>query len=152
ERDGDHPFSLLSVYYNDRDGATAMAAHDARDGAGPGGSIPVRGGIEVTVVDEYGGPLPAFSAGGRIYVIGEAGRRYDLRIANRTARRYEAVVSVDGLDVIDGRSASVEKRGYLVAPFATVTIDGFRKSESEVAAFRFGSVRDSYAAKTGSDR
>jgi hypothetical protein len=62
------------------------------------------------------------------------------------------VATVDGLDVIDGQPGSFEKRGYLVAPWSTVEIDGFRRSEDEVAAFRFGRVRDSYAAKRGSDR
>jgi hypothetical protein len=33
-----------------------------------------------------------------------------------------------------------------------VTIDGWRTSLSEVAAFRFSSVRDSYAGRTGQDR
>ena len=31
-------------------------------------------------------------------------------------------------------------------------IDGFRQSDNEVAAFRFGAVADSYAAKTSGDR
>jgi hypothetical protein len=39
-----------------------------------------------------------------------------------------------------------------VHPFATVQIDGFRQNMDQVAAFRFGSVRGSYAAGKGSDR
>jgi hypothetical protein len=42
--------------------------------------------------------------------------------------------------------------GYIVSPFSTVEIDGFRRSLDTVAAFRFGTVRDSYAAKKGTDR
>ena len=60
----------------------------------------------------------------------------------------EVVASVDGLDVTDGRSASPDKRGYVVPPHGRVEIDGFRRNMAEVAAFRFGSVRDSYAART----
>ena len=37
-------------------------------------------------------------------------------------------------------------------PFSTLTIDGFRQSHDAVAAFRFASVADSYAAQTGSSR
>jgi hypothetical protein len=72
---------------------------------------------------------------------------------NHSGERLEAVVSVDGLDVIDGREASPDKRGYLIEPYGSLVIDGFRTSEAQVAAFRFGSVGDSYAARsTGSAR
>jgi hypothetical protein len=59
---------------------------------------------------------------------------------------------VDGLDVIDGRPGSFDKRGYLVNPWASVEIDGFRRSMEQVAAFRFGSVARSYAASKGDAR
>jgi hypothetical protein len=80
---------------------------------------------------------------------GETGQRYSIRIENRTNQRFELVASVDGLDVVDGKLASLNKRGYIVGPHGRVVIDGYRRSMSEVAAFRFGSVRDSYAAQTG---
>jgi hypothetical protein len=85
-------------------------------------------------------------------VVGEAGRRYNLRISNQTAGRFEVVASVDGLDVIDGKTATPGKRGYILNPNSTLTIDGFRTSDESVAAFRFAAVRDSYAARTGDDR
>jgi hypothetical protein len=99
------------------------------------------------------GRLPTFYAGGRAYVLGTIGERYRIHIANPTSRRVEAVVSVDGLDAIDGRPATYEdKRGYVIAPYGEVTIDGFRTSVDRVATFRFSSVRDSYAARKGQDR
>ena len=65
----------------------------------------------------------------------------------------EAVVSVDGRDAIDGRPADFRnKRGYLVPPWGSVDIEGWRISRAQAAAFRFSSVPDSYAARTGSAR
>jgi len=97
--------------------------------------------------------LPTFYQGGRTYVMGSIGDRYRIRITNPTSRRVEAVVSVDGLDAIDGKTASLdEKRGYVIAPYGEVTIDGFRTSLDQVATFRFSSVRDSYAGRKGQDR
>jgi hypothetical protein len=64
----------------------------------------------------------------------------------------EVVSSVDGLDVMSGQPASVRRRGYLLLPYETLEIDGFRESESTVASFRFGRVSDSYAARQGSAR
>ncbi len=54
--------------------------------------------------------------------------------------------------MIDGKKASLDNRGYVVDPFGTLIVDGFRQSHSEVAAFRFGSVAGSYAARGGDDR
>jgi hypothetical protein len=55
------------------------------------------------------------------------------------------VVSVDGLDVLDGKPASTKRPGYVIAPGATVEIKGFRTSYEAVAAFKFSSVSQSYA-------
>jgi hypothetical protein len=85
-------------------------------------------------------------------VLGSMGERYRIHLVNPTAARVEAVISIDGLDAIDGRPASMGKRGYVLPAFADVTIDGWRTSMDTVAAFRFASVRDSYAARTASDR
>jgi hypothetical protein len=104
------------------------------------------------LVDEATQPLPTFAQQGRRFVLGMTGDRYFIRIVNPTPVRVEAVVSVDGLDAIDGRPANLSKRGYLIAPYGDVTIDGWRTSLDAVAAFRFSSVRDSYAGRTGHDR
>ncbi len=150
--DGDHPSQMLSLYYNDHEGARAMARYaDYREM----GNAAVRApglGVTISLNDDSGRPLPAFFAGGHTYAVGEAGQRYTIVVSNETGVRIEAVASVDGLDVLDGKSADFGKRGYLVPAYGSVEIDGFRQSNDEVAAFRFGSVRDSYAARTGSDR
>jgi hypothetical protein len=95
---------------------------------------------------------PPFWHAGESYVLGELRARYTLRVINRSARRIEAVVSVDGLDVIDGKPASSAKRGYLVPAWGSVDIDGWRLSGDQAAAFRFASVPDSYAARTSGAR
>ena len=145
------PLSTASFSYNDESGVRAMLGSGYWDRRTDGIST-ARGAITIRVVDDRGSPLPTFAAGGRSYVMGHDGARYSLRIENQTGARFEAVATVDGLDVIDGQPGSFEKRGYLVAPWSTVEIDGFRRSEDEVAAFRFGRVKDSYAAKRGNDR
>jgi hypothetical protein len=90
---------------------------------------------------------------GETYVLGQEGSRYVLRVHNRSGRRIEAVVAVDGLDVIDGKAGDfANKRGYLVDAYGYVDIDGWRLSNHEAAAFRFAPIGESYAAKTGSAR
>jgi hypothetical protein len=104
------------------------------------------------VVDGMEESLPTFTHEGRRFVLGTIGERYRIRIVNPTDARVEAVISVDGLDAIDGQDASTSKRGYIIPAHGDVTIDGWRTSLDTVAAFRFSSVRASFAARTGSDR
>jgi hypothetical protein len=121
--------------------ATARPAQAARSGP-----------FSLELVDESGAPLPTFEHRGRTYVLGAHGQRYLLRVRNGSAERVEVVASVDGRDVVDGGPAAYERRGYLVAPWGEVTIDGFRTGAAAVAAFRFGRVADSYAARMGDAR
>jgi hypothetical protein len=148
ERDDARPTYTGSLHYNDARGARAMSGVES----GSSAAISIGNALTLSVRSEWGSTLSAYRAQGRTIAIGEAGQRYSLVVHNRTNERFEVVVSVDGLDVLDGREAGFHKRGYLIEPFATVEIEGFRQSESAVAAFRFGSVRDSYAAQTGSVR
>jgi hypothetical protein len=104
------------------------------------------------LLDDNGAPLPSANFAGQDYVAGADGQRYVIQIENHTRNRVEAVATVDGLDVVDGKDGSIGKRGYLIDPWSTLQIDGFRRSQSAVAAFRFGAVKDSYAARKGNDR
>jgi hypothetical protein len=100
-----------------------------------------------------GAPLPTFQHDGETYVLGQLGQRYTLRIRNNSPRRIEAVVSVDGRDAVDGKSADYRsKRGYLVPPWGQMEIDGWRLSQWQAAAFRFSTVDSSYAARSGAPR
>jgi hypothetical protein len=148
--DGDRPFALAALHYNDRQGVEAMAAVRAaerfRQTSAAGGAI------SVAIEDGTGEALEAVHVGDRTYVIGQAGERYSIVLTNHTAHRFEAVATVDGLDVINGKPGSMQNRGYVLMPFATLTIDGFRQSQNSVAAFRFSKVSDSYAAQMGKAR
>jgi hypothetical protein len=115
--------------------------------------VPGRWGPYTTeLVDEGGRVLPTFEHRGRTYVLGTIGQRYLLRFRNGSGRRIEVVASVDGRDVVDGRPAAFTKRGYVVAPYGELTIDGYRLSQASVAAFRFSTVPRSYAARKGDAR
>lgn len=151
-RDGDQPFTVSSISYNDAAGVRAMT-RGASLGAVPRDGIDVAGGaVRVRLLDGSHRQLPTYDLGSRGVVVGQEGERYIISLENRTSQRLEAVASVDGLDVIDGQPGSYRKRGYLLGAWQTVEIDGFRRSYDEVAAFRFGSVSSSYAARKGDDR
>ena len=105
--------------------------------------------VQVTVEDEDGNWLPAVRHEDKIYVLGKMGDRYLIRVRNLTNERVEAVVTVDGRDVITGNVGSTESRGYILRARESYAIPGFRKSDRKVAAFRFGEKRDSYSSQRG---
>jgi hypothetical protein len=149
--DASSPFSTAALFYNDEEGARAMASASGFRRFSEG-SVELGGGIAtVRLKDESGRFLSGFEASGKKFVVGAAGNRYTIVIQSHVPARLEVVVSVDGLDVLDGKAASFGKRGYLIDPQGMIEIDGFRQSMDAVAAFRFGSVRDSYAEQKHGD-
>lgn len=148
---GDSPSAVTMLYYNDTRGVRAMT-HGEFIGYDDCHVSIAGGALTVSLEDADGRPLPAVHHSGRVYAVGEHGARYQIRIDNHTSNRVEAVATVDGLDVIDGDDGNFSKRGYLIDAYDSVSIDGFRRSEANVASFRFGSVSDSYAERRGKGR
>jgi len=105
--------------------------------------------VDLAVVDRATGQsIPVYAHRGRVYVPGAPGSKYALRITNRTGERVLAVTSVDGINVITGETVNPSQSGYVLDPFGSVEIAGWRKNMSEVAAFYFTPLPDSYAART----
>lgn len=106
--------------------------------------------IRVGLEDENGRALPTFAHHGQTFVLGRFGERYGIRLTNPLGVRVEAVVTVDGRDVVNGKRGDfVNNRGYVLAPGQSLLIEGFRTSLEEVAAFRFVDPGDSYSARMG---
>lgn len=106
--------------------------------------------VDLAVVDrETGQPMQVWRHNGRLFVAGRPGGRYGLRVANNTAGRVLAVMSVDGVNIVTGQTAAFDQRGYVFEPYQHYDINGWRKSDAQVAAFAFASAHRSYAARTG---
>jgi hypothetical protein len=106
--------------------------------------------VGLTVVDrETGQPLRVWRHNGRAYVAGQPGARYGLRVSNHSGGRVLVVMSVDGVNVLTGETAGYGQGGYVFDPYESYAVSGWRKSDSEVAAFTFAPLPRSYAARTG---
>lgn len=111
---------------------------------------PIRQQAAISIIDrDTGRVLQTYYHGGRMFVAGRTGARYGLRLSNRTNGRLLMVVSVDGVNVISGETANFNQRGYVLSPYETADIVGWRKNQDEIAAFRFAPLSQSYAARTG---
>jgi len=145
--DPGHPIATAAIYYNDAAGIQAMANAAAWQRTWPMLPPRVQSLVSIGLKDPIGRFYPGLVVGDRWFVVGQEGRRYSIVVRNRTALRLEVVLSVDGLDVLDGAKASVRKPGYIMAPNSELKVEGFRQSTESVAAFRFSPVRESYAAE-----
>ena len=106
--------------------------------------------VHLSVLDrETGQDKPVYLHQRRYFVAAQTGGRYALRVENVTAERVMVVLSVDGVNVVSGETADTSQRGYILSPYQTADISGWRKSQTEIAAFRFAPLSQSYAARTG---
>ncbi len=105
---------------------------------------------KVTVIDRTAGrELPVYWKAGQAYVIGQPSNEYQVRVRNVAGEDLLAIVSVDGVNVLSGQTASVSQGGYVVGSYASLDVAGWRKSLDRIAAFYFTTLPDSYAARTG---
>ena len=106
--------------------------------------------VDLRIVDrDTGSVLHTYAHGGRLYVAGQPGARYGLRVVNHTAGRVMVVLSVDGVNIVTGETANYNQNGYVLAPYGSYDLNGWRKSHTEIAAFQFAPLPQSYAARTG---
>jgi len=89
---------------------------------------------------------------GRAYVEGRAGSEFTLLVCNHTARPVLAVISVDGLSIMDGKTASKDGTGYVVNALTNLKIPGWRLNDESVAKFTFSEKDNSYASQKDAPR
>ncbi|HEX7864304.1 MAG TPA: hypothetical protein VF555_05110, partial [Variovorax sp.] len=151
KRLSDRPDDLASVGYNE---ASAVRRAVGTNPERRLNLLLADGDVEWSVLDEDGRPLPLQRArrgsGGddTFRLAGVEGSRYTLRFRNLSERSYEVIATVDGLDVLNGKPGSLRNGGYVLRPLESLTVEGFRKSQNEVAAFRFSTPGRAYAANS----
>ncbi len=105
---------------------------------------------DVAVINRTTGErLQVYRHGARMYVEGKAGERYAVELRNRSGGRILTVLSVDGVNAVTGQTAAASQSGYVLSSWGRAEIAGWRKDMSDVAAFYFTALPDSYAARTG---
>ena len=109
--------------------------------------------VDVSVVDRDTGEwLREYPHRGDTWVAGTPGDRYGVRLTNTTGERVLVVLSVDGINAVTGETAAASQAGYVLEPWESTEIAGWRKSLDDVAQFVFTDLGDSYAARTGRPR
>src|SRR5215470_17730433 len=114
----------------------------------PAAAVGSLGNLDI-VTRSDGQVLPVYPGSGRNWVVGTPGQEYSIRFCNRSSGRVLAVMSVDGVNVITGDTASPSQSGYVLNGYECADINGWRKNMSRIAAFYFTELPDAYATRTG---
>jgi len=79
------------------------------------------------------------------------GRNYSLAVTNHTGERVGVLISVDGLNVVNGERSSLAgtEPMYVLGPYERAVIRGWRTSLRDVRRFVFVDEERSYAERTG---
>ena len=117
-------------------------------GSGHAAAVGRLGNLDIVTRGD-GQVLPVYPSGGRNWVVGAPGQEYSIRFCNTTPGRVLAVMSVDGVNVISGDTASPSQSGYVLNGYECADINGWRKNMSRTAAFYFTELPDAYATRTG---
>lgn len=105
---------------------------------------------DIQVFDRASGQtMPIYRHNGELWVAGVPGHRYAVRVHNTSPGRILTVVSVDGVNAVTGETAGWNQGGYVLTPWESYDVAGWRKSQERVADFVFTALEDSYAAATG---
>lgn len=107
--------------------------------------------VTMTLLTNNGNAITEYNKDGLVFVEGRKGSEYKIKVTNSTNSRVKAIISVDGLDIISGERAHDNSKGYVLEPYASVILDGWRISNEEVRKFIFTTGQKSYNAKTGND-
>jgi hypothetical protein len=84
------------------------------------------------------------------YIVVQKGHEYKLRVSNYKSRRVLAVITVDGLSVMDGQPGDIlSSGGYILKSNESIEIPGWRLNNYEVAKFYFSSIDESYSHLMG---
>jgi hypothetical protein len=112
------------------------------------GQGPLAVGVKVT-----GRSTPLFQASNRPdrwYIEAREGANYQVTVRNTSGERVAFVIAVDGLNAINGLRSHLgaDEPMYVLDPYQSATIKGWRKDLGNVSKFVFVDEERSYAART----
>jgi hypothetical protein len=98
-------------------------------------------------VEEFQSPMDF-----QTYIEGRDGSDFEVQIVNPHPYDIEAIISIDGLSITDGKAAGSASQGYLIRARETMTIPGWKVDGTTAAKFVFGgSTGGSYVEQSGGD-
>ena len=119
--------------------------------------------VDVRIVPDHGGkfttiPFKNYYSGEthiiKKYLEARKGENYSIVVRNRLSERVGIVVAVDGRNIISGKKSYLKNNEmmYIVGPYGSVKLEGWRTDDDTVHKFYFTDVHDSYSMRTFGDK
>lgn len=116
-------------------------------------SIPATSPVQVDIIDDTGKIFRQIKTSSqsykvtRAYVQARKGRRYSLRLRNRSNRHVGVVIAVDGRNILTGAKSWLRshEKMYILSPYETATYKGWRTAKNRINRFFFTATNNSYA-------
>ena len=106
--------------------------------------------VKVSVVTDNDNTFTEYNKDRNTYIESRQGFNYSIKIENRNNFRIEALITVDGLDVVNGSTGKFSNRGYIINKESSIIVKGFRVNSETERRFQFDeNVSNSYAVKLG---
>jgi len=105
--------------------------------------------VTMEVLTSNGNPVTEYKKNGDTYIEGRKGSEFSVRLRNHSGQRVHTVLSIDGLDVVDGEKASYKSRGYILDAYQSMVVDGWRTDLETVRKFFFTREKNTYSKKSG---
>jgi hypothetical protein len=100
------------------------------------------------IVDGVEQPLYRRASDGKLFVVAEPSKPYQLRVRNLLDNRLEVITSVDGRNTQKDEKADKTKSvGTTVNAYEILTITGWRLNDSQTGQFRFNEPQRSIAGQ-----
>jgi len=81
--------------------------------------------------------IPEYGHQGSVFVEGRQDQRFGLRLRNDRADRVLAVISIDGVSVLDGTPCTPQSNGYVLPAFSSYDLLGWRSGLEKIHRFFF---------------
>lgn len=93
--------------------------------------------------------ITEYSHDGTRFIEGRDGNPFTVRLTNNSYERVEAILSVDGLSVLNGKEAGLASPGYVINAKSYLDVSGWTKGLTEAQEFFFTGKGNSYSNRRG---
>lgn len=98
-------------------------------------------------VSVNGKPMREYYHKDKFYIEARQNSEYSVKIKNHSHKKIMAVLSIDGIDVLKGKNAIDAESGYIINPYSSTEIKGYRIDDDNVATFKFDDGKKSYSTQ-----
>lgn len=147
QADRTHPFSTTKLFYNNTNNITNINNTHPNNHHSQSSFSMGNDWLGMNLHNGRDHFLTDFTHHDDNFVTAHSDQHYNIIVRNHNPNHIKIIMSVDELNVIDGKPASFAKHDYLINTQNNLKIDDFHTNTHKITTFHFNSVRNSYAAR-----